>query len=133
MKKAVTVLAIFFCTVILFFTFFGETLFYESKPQVTTQTTYTVMNESGQFKPLPKECLVDGGYVYVVTYTQGFSAEITIAEKREIKYIDLSETEIGVTEGLRNGEHIIISSDREFKDGDMVTVTESGSNSLLTG
>ena len=34
MKKAVPVLSILFCAIILFFSFFGEKLYYSTKPQV---------------------------------------------------------------------------------------------------
>lgn len=113
-----------FCAVILFFTFFGEMLFYEAKPQVTTHTTYTMMSEIGEYKPIPKECLVDNGYVYVITYAQGFSAEITSVEKREIVFTKLDENNIAVTEGLKNGERLVLTTDRSIKDGDKVTVVE---------
>lgn len=124
MKRIVTILMLVFCAIILFFTFFGETLFYEAKPQVTTHTTYTIMTETGEYKPIPKECLVDNGYVYVITYTQGFSAEITSVEKREIVFTELDENNIAVTEGLRNGERLVLTTDRSIENGDKVTVVE---------
>ena len=124
MKRIVTILMLVFCAIILFFTLFGETLFYEAKPQVTTHTTYTIMTETGEYKTIPKECLVDNGYVYVITYTQGFSAEITSVEKREIVFTELDENNIAVTEGLRNGERLVLTTDRSIENGDKVTVVE---------
>lgn len=124
MKRIVTILMLVFCAIILFFTLFGETLFYEAKPQVTTHTTYTIMTETGEYKPIPKECLVGNGYVYVITYTQGFSAEITSVEKREIVFTELYENNIAVTEGLRNGERLVLTTDRSIENGDKVTVVE---------
>lgn len=113
-----------FCAVILFFTFFGETLFYKAKPQVTTAYTYTVMAEDGEYKPLPAECVTPDGCVYVVNVTSGFSAQIATAEKREIDYRQFDDETVAVTFGLRNGEKVILSSDRPFSDGDKVTVVE---------
>lgn len=124
MKKVVTIVMALFCAVILFFTFFGETLFYKAKPQVTIAYTYTVMAEDGEYKPLPAECVTSDGCVYVVNLTSGFSAQIATAEKREIAYWQLDDETVAVTFGLRNGEKIVVSSDRAFSDGDRVTVVE---------
>ncbi|MBQ8624072.1 MAG: hypothetical protein IJ424_06875 [Oscillospiraceae bacterium] len=126
MKKLVTILMALFCAVILFFTFFGETLFYEAKPQVTTHSVYSMFTADGNTAPIiPKESLVDGEYIYVVTYIQGFSAEISSAEMREVTTQEYDDTYLLVIEGdLRNGEKVIITSDRPFNDGDKVTVVE---------
>ncbi len=124
MKRIVTILMLVFCAIILSFTFFGKTLFCEAKPQVTTHTTYTIMTETGEYKPILKECLVDNGYVYVITYAQGFSAEITSVEKREIVFTELDENNIAVTVGLRNGERLVLTTDRSVENGDKVTVVK---------
>lgn len=126
MKKLVTILMVLFCAVILFFTFFGETLFYEAKPQVTTHSVYSMYASDGNTAPIiPKECLIDGKYIFVVTYTQGFSAQICFAEMREVVTREYDEGYFLVAEGnLRNGERVIVTTDRPFSDGDKVTVVE---------
>lgn len=126
MKKLVTILMALFCAVILFFTFFGETLFYEAKPQVTTHSVYSMFTEDGKVAPLiPKECLIDDRYIFVVTYTQGFSAEICSAQMREVVTQEYDDGYLLVIEGdLRNGERVIITSDRSYQDGDKVTVVD---------
>ena len=115
-----------FCAVILFFTFFGETLFYDAKPQVNTHSVYSMYTPDGGIAPvIPKECLADGKYIYVVTYTQGFSAEIASAEMREVTTQEYDDAYLLVIEGdLRNGEQVITASDRPLSDGDRVTVVE---------
>ncbi len=123
MKKVVTIIMCLFCAVIIFFTFFGETLFYKSKPQVTTTTSYTyVMVGEDSYKPIPKSCVFDDKYVYVVTSVQGFSAVIYTVEKREITGYELDDESYAVTDGLRNGETIVMETDRPLEDGDRVTV-----------
>lgn len=126
MKKLVTILTALFCAVILFFTFFGETLFYEAKPQVTTHSVYSMYTPDGGIAPvIPKECLFDGKYIFVVTYTQGFSAEICSAEMREVVTQEYDDGYYLVIEGnLRNGERVIVTADRPLSDGDRVTVVE---------
>lgn len=126
MKKLVTILMALFCAIILFFTFFGEMLFYEAKPQVTTHSVYSMYTADGNIAPIiPKECLIDGKYIYVVTYTQGFSAEICFAEMREVVTQEYDEGYYLVIEGnLRNGEKVIVTADRPFENGDKVTVVE---------
>lgn len=115
-----------FCAVILFFTFFGEMLFYEAKPQVTTHSVYSMYTPDGNTAPIiPKECLINGKFIYVVTYTQGFSAEICSAEMREVVTQEYDDGYLLVIEGdLRNGEKVIVTADRPFSDGDKVTVVE---------
>lgn len=124
MKKAVTVLMIIFCVIILFFTFFGETLFYKCKPQVeSTGAVYTVsLSGSDRYMPVPTECLADGKYVYVINLTPGFSADIAYVERREIVFDELDKAYIAVTDGIRNGERLVLKTDRPIKDGDKVNV-----------
>lgn len=126
MKKLVTILMALFCAIILFFTFFGETLFYEAKPQVTTHSVYSMYTPDGNTAPIiPKECLIDGKFIYVVTYTQGFSAEICFAEMREVVTQEYDDGYLLVIEGdLHNGEKVIVTADRPCSDGDKVTVVE---------
>ncbi len=126
MKRIVTILMLGFCAIILFFTFLGETLFYEAKPQVTTHSVYSMYTPDGNTAPIiPKECLFDGKYIYVVTYTQGFSAQICSAEMREVVTQEFDDSYHLVIEGnLRNGEKVIVTADRLFEDGDKVTVVE---------
>lgn len=113
-----------FCAVILFFTFFGETLFYKCKPQVeATGSVYSVMTDgSAIYMPVPIECLADGKYVYVISVTPGFSADIAYVERREIVFDRLDEAYIAVTGGIRNGERLVLSADRPVADGDKVNV-----------
>lgn len=126
MKRIITILMALFCAVILFFTFFGEMLFYEAKPQVVTHSVYSMYTPDGNTAPIiPKECLIDGNYIFVVTYTQGFSAQICSAEMREVTVKEYDDEYLLVTEGnLRNGEHVIVTADRPFEDGDKVTVAQ---------
>lgn len=126
MKRIITIIMALFCAVILFFTFFGETIFYDAKPQVTVHSVYSMHLEDGSSAPMiPKECLVDGKYIYVVSFTQGFSALICTVEMREVVTQEYDDLYLFVVKGyLRNGEKVVSSTDRELSDGDKVTVVE---------
>lgn len=97
MKKAVLCLTVVFCLTILFFTFFGESLYYSTKPEVELERMTMDFNGSMY---LPESAVfeeADGAYVYTVDSKEGFSTEIlTVTRHRLIEY---SPDETGYFDG----------------------------------
>lgn len=86
MKKVVVCLMVAFSLVVVFFTFFGESLYYSTKPEVELDRAFG-MND-GQY--LPESAVfeeADGAYVYTLDSENGFSTEIlTVARHKLIEY-----------------------------------------------
>lgn len=86
MKKAVVCLMAAFSLVIVFFTFFGESLYYSTKPEVELDRAFG-MND-GLY--LPESAVfeeADGAYVYTLDSENGFSTEIlTVTRHKLIEY-----------------------------------------------
>ena len=75
-----------FCLTILFFTFFGESLYYSTKPEVELERAMgfgdgIYLPESAVFEE------ADGAYVYTIDSENGFSTEIlTVTRHKLIEY-----------------------------------------------
>ena len=86
MKKVVLCLMAVFSLTIIFFTFFGESLYYSTKPEVELERA-TQMND-GIY--LPESAIFeesDGAYVYTLDSENGFSTEIlTVTRHKLIEY-----------------------------------------------
>ncbi len=83
MKKVVLGLMIAFSLVIIFFTFFGESLYYSTKPEVEVDRAFR-MNED-MYLPASAVFLEDdGAYVYTVESQIGFSTEILTVTRRKL-------------------------------------------------
>lgn len=128
MKKVVAVMMILFCAVIVFFSFFGERLYYLTKPDAVIYRVQSIWtDENGDMKLLiPKECVKESGYVYVVTQTGGFSLTINTVSRREV---DIADAERGdyfiVNKGLSLGDMLVMESSEELRDGDRINCIES--------
>ena len=87
MKIVVLCLTAFFCLTIIFFTFFGERLYYSTKPEVELERMTMDFNGSMY---LPESAVfeeADGAYVYTVDSENGFSTEIlTVTRHKLIEY-----------------------------------------------
>ncbi len=91
MKKAVPVLSILFCAIILFFSFFGEKLYYSTKPQVELDRPLRV----NDMVLLPGGAVfheADGDCIYTVEGEQGFSTEILTVTKVRLTRCEPDET-----------------------------------------
>ena len=88
MKKIVLFLSVVFCLTIIFFTFFGESLYYSTKPEVELERATMWFND-GLY--LPESAVfeeTDGAYVYTVDSENGFSTEIlTVTRHKLIEYL----------------------------------------------
>lgn len=87
MKKVVLCLMAFFCLTIIFFTAFGESLYYSTKPEVELERAMGF----GDWLYLPESAVFeeeDGAYVYTVDSERGFSTEIlTVTRHKLIEYL----------------------------------------------
>ena len=76
-----------FCLTIIFFTFFGESLYYSTKAEVECE--WMTMDFNGSMY-LPESAVfeeADGAYIYTVDGENGFSTEIlTVTRHRLIEY-----------------------------------------------
>lgn len=131
MKKTVAVMTTLFSAIIIFFSVYGETLYYATKPDVAVYRVQNVWtDENGVMKPMiPKECLYESEYVYIVTQTSGFSLTINTISKKEV-YITDADTEdyVIVDRGLSYGDMIVLKSSEELRDGDRINCVEALDN-----
>lgn len=128
MKKVVLCLSIAFCLVIIFFTFFGESLYYSTNPAVELDRSFRVNDEMY----LPEGAVfieADGAYVYTVESQMGFSTEILTVTRH--KLISYSYDESGyfnnyviiVPEESINGL-FVVSTNKPLSDGMRVVEAE---------
>lgn len=86
MKKAVLCLMAVFSLTIIFFTFFGESLYYSTKAEVELDMAFGF----GDGLYLPESAVFeesDGAYVYTIDSENGFSTEIlTVTRHKLIEY-----------------------------------------------
>ena len=97
MKKVVLCLMAFFCLTILFFTFFGERLYYSTKAEVECERM--TMDFNGMMY-LPESAVFeeeDGAYVYTLDSENGFSTEILTVTRH--KLIEYAPDETGYFDG----------------------------------
>lgn len=85
MKKVVLFLTAVFALAIIFFSFFGESLYYSTKPEVeldrAIQMNGLYLPESTVFEE------EDGAYVYTLDSEKGFSTEIlTVTRHKLLEY-----------------------------------------------
>ena len=87
MKKVILCLSAVFALTIIFFTFFGESLYYSTKAEVECERM--TMDFNGMMY-LPESAVfeeADGAYVYTVDSERGFSTEIlTVTRHKLIEY-----------------------------------------------
>lgn len=125
MKKAVTVLSIIFCAIIVFFSIFGERLYYSTKPTVEIDRPVRI----NDMILLPKAAVFhepDGDYIFTVKSEQGFSTEILTVTKIRLNSCKPDETGyfgegyVAVeADGYQNAPTVIWAS-KELKDGQRV-------------
>ena len=125
MKKIVTVLGIFFCGVILFFSIFGEKLYYSTKPAVEIDRPMRV----NDMVLLPETAIFhepDGDFIFTVESEEGFSTEILTVTKVRLSRCEpdesalLGEGYVSVeAEGYYSAPTVVRSS-APLKDGQRV-------------
>lgn len=126
MKKAVTVLSIIFCGIILFFSVMGERLYYSTKPKVEIDRPIRI----NEMIFLPETAVFhepDGDYIFAVDSEQGFSTEILTVTKIRLSRCEPDETGyfgegyvIVESEEYSNAPTVVWASE-ELKDGRRVT------------
>lgn len=126
MKKAVTVLSIIFCGIILFFSVMGERLYYSTKPKVEIDRPIRI----NEMILLPETAVFhepDGDYIFAVDSEQGFSTEILTVTKIRLSRCEPDETGyfgegyvIVESEEYSNAPTVVWASE-ELKDGQRVT------------
>ena len=97
MKKVILCLSAVFCLTIIFFTLFGESLYYSTKPEVELERMTMDFNGSMY---LPESAVFeeeDGAYVYTVDSENGFSTEILTVTRH--KLIDYYPDDTGYFDG----------------------------------
>lgn len=126
MRRAVTVVSLIFCAIILFFSFMGEKLYYSTKPEVEVERPIRVngciiLPDTAVFHE------ADGDYIFTVGSVQGFSVEIlTVTKIRltsckpddmgyfgegyvlvEAEEYQNAPTVVWASEGLKDGERVV--------------------------
>lgn len=84
MKKVVLCLSAVFSLTIIFFTFFGESLYYSTKPEIECERM--TMDFNGKIY-LPESAVFDesdGAYVYTVDSERGFSTDILTVTRHKL-------------------------------------------------
>ena len=125
MKWIVTVLAVIFCVIIVFFSIKGEDLYYSTKPSVEGERPIRVNGKV----VLPETSVfheADGDYIFTVESEQGFSTEILTVTK--IRLTSCEPDDMGYfgegyvlveAEGYQNAPTVVWASG-ELKDGERV-------------
>lgn len=121
MKKAVLGLSILFCLVIVFFTFFGESLYYLTNPCVELDRSFRVNEEMY----LPEGAIFeedDGIFVYTAESQIGFSTEIITVTRHKV--LTYSHDDSGYFDGYvkitleeRVNGIFVVSSSEPLKEG----------------
>jgi hypothetical protein len=116
---------VLFAVIILLFTFFGETLYYTTKPyvKITTPTSYTIDGE--WLIIIPRTAYLDG-VVYLIEYETSLSKTLTRVRAVNVEVTDCNyyESNLVVISGLESGEMIVRSTDRALRDGDFVVISD---------
>jgi hypothetical protein len=122
-KRIQFAVLILFTIVILFFTFFGETLYYATKPHVriTAPTLYTIDGE--RIVSIPHSAYFDG-IVYLIEYEASFSVTLSRVRAVEVEVAEYRtwDNNYIVLSGLEARDTIVRSVDRELKDGEYVVI-----------
>ena len=125
MKKSVTALSIIFCGIIIFFSLFGERLYYSTKPKVVIDRPLRI-NDAVL---LPEEAVVfepDGSYIFTVEGSVGFSAEILTVTKVRLTSCEPDETGylgegyFAVKAEGYNGAPTVVRTSKKLRDGQRV-------------
>lgn len=127
MRKIITAVMLLFTAVIVFFTFYGEKLYYATKPQVTLSDIETAWGELY----LPESAVYeenDEKYVYTVESEGGFSMTIMRARRYKLKECESSEMYQGYVrivfeENVRE-RRFITASTKELGDGVRIVLAE---------
>ena len=117
MKKAVVCLMAVFALTIVFFTFFGESLYYSTKPEVECERM--TMDFNGMMY-LPESAVfeeTDGAYVYTVDGKNGFSTEILTVTRH--KLIEYRPDETGYFDG-----YVVIVPEEDIRGTFVVSSTK---------
>jgi hypothetical protein len=121
-KMQITVLFLF-SFIILFFTFFGETLYYATKPHIKIITVIPYNIDGERFLSVPQSAYFDG-IVYLIEYEAGFSVTLSRIRAVEVEVADYStwDNNYVVTSGLGARDTIVRSAERELRDGQYVVI-----------
>lgn len=126
MKKAITAISIIFCVIIIFFSFFGEKLYYSTKPKVELDRPLRI----NDLILLPESAIfseADGDYIFTVESEEGFSTEILTVTKVRLTRCEPDESSyfgdgyvMVEAENYSNAPTVVYSS-KPLKDGQRVT------------
>ena len=127
MRRLSLAVFLLFIGILVFFTFFGNTVYDWITPEVSVcivggTTTY----ENKSYMRVNKEAIGEDSRAFEIVSESGFSRELYYLRVVEIEYVedlfDWEEGYIYVTEGLRPGIQLLLSSEGSHKDGDHVRV-----------
>ena len=125
MKKALTASVVVFCAVILFFSLFGEKLYYSTKPAVTLCRAEGVIGDDGNILiVIPKSCVFEEKYVYGISAYPGFSMTIYSVVRQEAvtEPNPDDESTVIVKSGVRQGQILVKSASKRLTDGAQVVL-----------
>lgn len=127
MKKALTICVALFSAVIIFFSLFGERIYYATKPHVKEYrvTASTSMDSGETYMLVPKSCVSEDGKVYILSSQAGFSLTISTVTEREVvtEPFDWDKSLLIAISGVSHGDVLASNPDRELKDGARVVIT----------
>lgn len=126
MKKVLLALTVLFCAVIVFFTLFGEKLYYATTPTVTlTRVSNEMIDENGYvFLVIPKSCIFENKYIYGLSSYPGFSMTLYSVNRQEIEVFPNpnDDSTVLVRSGLKQNQIIVIGANKELSDGEHVVL-----------
>jgi len=122
-KRVQIAVLILFALIILFFTFFGETLYYATKPHVKSTTPNQYTQNGERVITIPKTAYFDG-VVFLIEREAGFSVSLNRVYSMEI---EIEEDEYNgnnyrIVSGLEARVMIVRSADKPLTDGVFVVI-----------
>lgn len=127
MKKTALALCIVFMGIIIFFTAFGEKLYYASNPGVTLYTIYeSWMDTDFAHYTIPKERIMDGCVYVLDTPIHGFSEDMYTVKACQVSAFPNpgdSETVL-ISRADVASKVIVISTTKKLSDGARAYVLE---------
>jgi hypothetical protein len=129
MKRLSLVFFSLFILCLLFFTIFGNVIYDRITPEVSSYTVGGVYwADDISYYQIPREALLEYGFVYEIVSEQVFSREIYTLQMVEIIFQDsLFEWDDGnsiyVSQGLRSGMRVLRAIDDSLGDGDRVRLS----------
>ncbi len=120
-KKIELIILSLFSLIILFFSIFGEDLYYSTKPNVKLTRIVRRIEDNNSFLIIPKDAYFDG-YIFTIESESGFSTTHYTAKAIpvQVEQIDSDLDFLKLISGAEIGTTIIACSDRHINDGDRI-------------